>query len=79
MITHFIGVQNDVTLRKKAELDLKEQKALMEQQVKERTRELKENEAFLSSIIQTVRESLLVLDPDFNVISANDHFLKPLR
>ncbi|MCH5685072.1 hypothetical protein LWM68_12940 [Niabella sp. W65] len=51
----------------------------MEQQVKERTRELKENEAFLSSIIQTVRESLLVLDPDFNVISANDHFLKPLR
>jgi PAS domain S-box-containing protein len=79
VITHFIGVQNDVTLRKKAELDLKEQKALMEQQVKERTKELKENEAFLSSIIQTVRESLLVLDPDFNVISANDHFFKTFK
>lgn len=78
-VTHFIGVQNDVTLRKKAELELLEQKAIMEERVKERTSELRENEAFLSSIIETVRESLLVLDPEFKVISANDHFFKTFK
>lgn len=78
-ITHFIGVQNDITLRKKAELELIEQKAVMEERIKERTRELRENEAFLSSIIQTVRESLLVLNPEFKVISANDHFFKTFK
>ncbi|MCH5719103.1 PAS domain-containing sensor histidine kinase [Niabella hibiscisoli] len=78
-VTHFIGVQNDITLREKAELELLEQKAVMEEQVRERTIKLKENEAFLSSIIETVRESLLVLDPDFKVISANDHFFKTFK
>ncbi|RZK69343.1 MAG: PAS domain S-box protein, partial [Pedobacter sp.] len=78
-VTHFIGVQNDVTLRKNAEHDLRHQKAFMEKQVKERTVALKESEAFLSSIIETVREGLLVLDPNFNVLSANYHFLKTFK
>jgi len=78
-VTHFIGVQNDITLRKKAELELIEQKEIMEERVKERTTKLRESEAFLSSIIQTVRESLLVLDRDFKVISANDHFFKTFK
>lgn len=78
-ITHFIGVQNDITERKKAEQDLRQQKDLMERKIEERTAELRDSEAFLSSIIQTVRESLLVLDPQFNVLSANDHFLKTFK
>ncbi|WP_129714827.1 PAS domain-containing sensor histidine kinase [Pedobacter sp. SYP-B3415] len=78
-VTHFIGVQNDVTLRKNAERELIEQKALMEKRVEERTAELRDSEAFLSSIIQTVRESLLVLDPDFRVLSANNHFLRTFK
>jgi PAS domain S-box-containing protein len=75
-ITHFIGVQNDISARKKAENDLQEQKELMEKRIAERTAELRNSESFLSSIVQTVRESLLVLDPNFNVLSANDHFLR---
>jgi len=78
-ITNFIGVQNDVTQRKKTEQDLKQQQDLMEKQIADRTRNLRESELFLSSIIQTVRESLLVLDPDFNVVSANDHFIKTFK
>ncbi len=78
-ITHFIGVQNDITARKKAEIDLHEQKQLMERKIKERTAELADSEAFLASIIQTVRESLLVLDPEFNVLSVNDHFLRTFK
>ena len=62
-VSHFIGVQNDVSLRKKVEQDLRQQQGLMEKQIAERTKSLKESELFLSSIIQTVRESLLVLDP----------------
>ncbi|WP_316763193.1 PAS domain-containing protein [Pedobacter aquatilis] len=78
-ISHFIGVQNDVSLRKKVEQDLRQQQVLMENQIAERTKSLKDSELFLSSIIQTVRESLLVLDPNFRVVSANDHFLKTFK
>lgn len=78
-VTHYIGVQNDVSSRKKVEQDLRQQQGLMEKQIAERTKNLKESEVFLSSIIQTVRESLLVLDPKFRVVSANDHFLKTFK
>jgi len=78
-VTHFIGVQNDVTLRKNAEHDLRQQKLVMEKRIIERTKELRESEAFLASIIETVREGLLVLDPDFNVLSANYHFLRTFK
>jgi PAS domain S-box-containing protein len=78
-VTHFIGVQHDVSLRKKAEQDLKLQQDSMEKQIADRTQRLKESEVFLSSIIQTVRESLLVLDPNFAVVSANDHFIKTFK
>jgi PAS domain S-box-containing protein len=78
-ITHFIGIQNDVTLRKKIEHDLRHQKVLMERKIEERTIALRDSEAFLASIIETVRESLLVLDPDFKVLSANYHFLKTFK
>jgi PAS domain S-box-containing protein len=76
---YFIGVQNDITRRKKAELDLKHQKDVMEQRVEERTRSLKESEDYLASIVQTVRESLIVLDPDLKVLSVNDHFFKTFK
>lgn len=78
-IINFIGVQNDISDRKKAEHDLREEKANVEKKINERTQELQENEAFLSSIIQTVRESLLVLDPEFRVISANSYFLNTFK
>lgn len=78
-VTHFIGVQNDITERKRSEHELREEKSSVERKIKERTKELMENEAFLSSIIQTVRESLLVLDADYKVLSANNHFLNSFK
>jgi PAS domain S-box-containing protein len=79
VITHFIGVQNDITKRKKAEHELREEKSSVERKIQERTKELIENESFLSSIIQTVRESLLVLDAKYKVLSANNHFLSSFK
>jgi PAS domain S-box-containing protein len=78
-VTHFIGVQNDVSGRKELEQKLLMQQKNMELQIAERTKSLRESELFLSSIISTVRESLLVLDPDFKVVSANSHFLKTFK
>lgn len=77
--THFIGVQNDITDRKKAEHELREEKSSIEKKILDRTKELVESEAFLSSIVQTVRESLLVLDSNYVVISANNHFLNSFK
>ncbi|MES2266996.1 MAG: PAS domain-containing protein [Bacteroidota bacterium] len=76
---YFIGVQNDITRRKNAESELQQQKDLMERRVEERTRSLKESEDYLASIVETVRESLIVLDPDLKVLSINDHFLKTFK
>jgi PAS domain S-box-containing protein len=78
-VTHFIGVQNDVTRRKKAEQDLLHQQEIMEQKVEERTRVIRESEEYLASIYQTVRESLIVLNPNFGVLSVNEHFLKTFK
>lgn len=78
-VTHFIGVQNDITERKRSENELREEKASVEKKILERTKELHDNEAFLSSIIQTVRESLLVLDAEYKVLSANSHFINSFK
>jgi len=78
-ITHFIGVQNDITRRKNAEENLIYERDLVEQKIQERTRELNENREYLDSVIQTIRQGLLVLDPEFRVISANYFFLKTFK
>ncbi|SDF46532.1 PAS domain S-box-containing protein [Mucilaginibacter pineti] len=78
-VIYFIGVQNDVTKRKKVEQELRQQQEIMEKRVAERTKSLKESEDYLNSIVQTVRESLIVLDPEFKVLSVNDHFLKTFK
>lgn len=74
--THFIGVQNDITVRKKVEHDLRQEKAAFSLKVKARTKRLEKNEILLVNIIQNVRQSLLVLDKDLGTLSANAFFLK---
>jgi PAS domain S-box-containing protein len=78
-VTHFMGVQNDITKRKNAEQQLQKERDEMERRVIERTKSLKENQDYLASILQTVRESLLVLGPDLRVLSANTHFLRTFK
>ncbi|WP_412468575.1 PAS domain-containing protein [Pedobacter sp. KLB.chiD] len=78
-VTHFIGVQNDVTRRKNAEENLTHEREQVERKIEKRTRELNESREYLDSIIQTIRQGLLVLDPQYQVISANDFFLKTFK
>ncbi|SDE96690.1 PAS domain S-box-containing protein [Mucilaginibacter pineti] len=76
MVTNFIGIQNDITRRKEAEEALIVERDNLEERVLERTEDLKESEAYLASIIETVRESLVVLDRDMQVLSVNEHFCR---
>ncbi|WP_316757532.1 PAS domain-containing protein [Pedobacter aquatilis] len=78
-VTHFIGVQNDITRRKNAEENLAYEREQVEIKIESRTRELNENREYLDSIIQTIRQGLLVLDPEYKVISANNFFLKTFK
>ena len=78
-ITHFIGVQNDVTLRKNAEEKLAFERQQVEKRIRERTENLKINEEYHNSIIQTIRESLVVLNPDLKVLTVNESFLRTFK
>ncbi|GGH11001.1 PAS domain-containing sensor histidine kinase [Mucilaginibacter phyllosphaerae] len=78
-VCYFIGVQNDVTRRKNIEQELKQHQDQMERKIEERTKSLRESEDYLASIVATVRESLVVLNPGFNVLSVNDHFIKTFK
>lgn len=76
VITHFIGVQNDVTERKKAEVFLQKEKDILEKRIREKTNYLNETEEYLTAVIQGLQQGVLVLDKDLMVISANTFFYK---
>ena len=78
-VTHFIGVQNDVSARVKAEQELEQNYKEIEEKVTERTNMLRESEEYLSSIVETIRESLIVMDKDYTVLSVNNHFLNTFK
>ncbi len=78
-VTHFIGVQHNVSRRKKAEEELRHERDMIERKVKERTKELKMSQEYLDSIVQTVRESLIVVEPDLKVLTVNEHFLRTFK
>ncbi|HVV54297.1 MAG TPA: ATP-binding protein [Mucilaginibacter sp.] len=75
----FIGVQNDITRRKKAEMDIQNHQAEMENKIATRTQSLKDSQDYLMSILQTVREGLIVLNNDLTVLSVNEHFLRTFK
>src|SRR4051812_5764342 len=79
VITHFIGVQNDITRRKNAEERLKATQDNFKAELEKRTRKLSESEEYLKSILATIRESIVVLDADLKVLSVNHFFLKTFQ
>ncbi len=78
-ITHFIGIQNDISSRRKSQQELELVQQETERKVEERTRMYRESQEYLSSIVETIRESLVVMDKDYRVLSANNHFLNTFK
>jgi PAS domain S-box-containing protein len=75
-VTHFIGILHEITTRKEVNPAIISDQNRLEYWVEERTQDLKESEIYLSSIIETIRESLLVLDSGLKILSVNDHFCR---
>ncbi len=69
---YVLVAQVNTALRiKKAEDRLRNQKNLLEEMVRERTRELKDQKRFLQDIFDGIQDGLLVLDTDMNIVQAN--------
>lgn len=66
-----IGTIHDITELKKAEEELKKHKNRLEEIVQERTRELREKEGFLCSLIDTAGSAIVFLTPDFIINKFN--------
>jgi two-component system cell cycle sensor histidine kinase/response regulator CckA len=87
-VTEIQAVGQDVTERRQAEEKLRRYQAHLEEMVRERTAELtaavellqeqmlvgRQSEAFIRSILESIDESLVVLDADYRVLSANRAF-----
>ena len=73
-LTHLVGNQLDVSTRKDAEAALLDEWNSLARRVEERTRELNESRDYLASVVETVREPLVILDQELRVISANKSF-----
>lgn len=75
-VTHFVGVQNDISRKKYVENKLQKTQEQFKEELDKRTRSLKESEEYLKSLVETIRESLVVLNADLEVLSVNNFFLK---
>jgi len=73
-VTNFIGIQNDVSNRLDAAQKLEVERDELDEQFRLRTKSLEENEGYLQGIVETIRESLLILDSELKIIDANQNF-----
>lgn len=74
IVTHFIGIQNDVTSKKAVETGLMEQIGLLNERLIMQELHLKNVEKILSGIMETARECLVVLDGNLQIVKANPNF-----
>ena len=73
-ITHFIGIQNDVTRKRELQTDLMEQIDLLNGRLKKQDRYIKKVEEILFNIMETKRQCLVILDKKLNIVRANASF-----
>jgi two-component system phosphate regulon sensor histidine kinase PhoR len=75
-VTHFIGIQNDVTRKKRLEVDLTAQIEFLSDRLARQDKYLKNLQEILSNIMHTVEECILILDSDLIIQKANPNFYK---
>ncbi|RYY52756.1 MAG: PAS domain-containing protein [Chitinophagaceae bacterium] len=78
-VTHYIGIQHDITLQKKDEDMLKATSDMLNREIRNKNEILEENDEYLSSIVETIRQSIVVLSPEYKILGANQHFRKTFK
>ena len=73
-VTHFIGIQTDITRKKMTETDLMEQIDFLNNRLEKQAKYINKIEEILFGIMHTSRECLVVLDQDLLIIKANANF-----
>ncbi len=61
------GVSRDISARKKAEKELEQYKNQLEQLVLKRTKQLKENETRFRAIVQHLKDTVAIINPDTTI------------
>lgn len=74
IVTHFIGIQNDVTRKKTVETELMEQIDLLSDRLAKQAVYLRNVEETLSGIMESARECLVVLNRELHIVKANPNF-----
>lgn len=74
IVTHFIGMQNDISRKKTMETDLIEQIELLNKRVEKQQLYIKKVEGIFSQILHYNRDCVVFLDEDLKLIKANSNF-----
>jgi PAS domain S-box-containing protein len=78
-VSHFIGIQNDVTRKKTMEIDLMQQIDFLNNRLTKQDKYIKKVEEILFGIMQTSRECIVILDEQLQIVKANPNFFQIFR
>ncbi|GHE44619.1 hypothetical protein GCM10017764_29800 [Sphingobacterium griseoflavum] len=78
-ITHFIGVQNDITARKDQEERVTMESMAAEREIARRAENLLISENYFKTIVETIGESMIVTDHHARIVNVNDSFLQTFK
>ena len=74
-VTRIVGVAQDITDVKQAELALLVANEELEQRVARRTRQLEQKKNLLQAVLESMGQGVVAFDNDLKLISWNEHFL----
>jgi len=74
VITHFIGIQNDVTAKKMLHAELHEQIDVLNKRLEKQSRYILKVEEILSRILKKGGDLVVFLDDELRVVKANEYF-----
>ena len=73
-VSHFIGIQNDITRKKARETDLMQQIDLLNNRLEKQKNYINEVENILTRILRGTQQCIVFLDENLNMVKANSYF-----
>lgn len=73
-ITHFVGIQNDISKKKELEIALKAQIELLSQNLEQQANYIEQLTSSFKRLTESTQDSLLILDQELTIVKANANF-----